>query len=57
MMGQDVMIFGMDHESSRTDIAMIDQGFKPEKQVTVGDDVFIGARVIILPASRLVLGR
>jgi maltose O-acetyltransferase len=49
MMGQDVMIFGMDHESSRTDIPMTDQGFQPEKQVTIGDDVFIGARVIILP--------
>ena len=49
MMGQEVMIFGRDHEFSRTDIPMIDQGFQQGKQVFIGDDVWIGARVIILP--------
>jgi maltose O-acetyltransferase len=60
MMGQDVMIFSMDHDFSRTDIPMIDQGFQQEKQVIIGNDVWIGARVIVLPGvsigSGVILG-
>lgn len=49
MMGPDVLIFTSNHETKRTDIPMNKQGFSRLKQVTICDDVWIGARVIILP--------
>ena len=48
MMGPDVMIFHGDHEMSRRDIPMRLQGDSESKQVVIGDDVWIGARGIIL---------
>lgn len=49
MMGPDVTILTSVHDTTRTDIPMNQQGFLPNKKVTIGDDVWIGARVIILP--------
>lgn len=48
MMGPDVMIFHGDHEMSRRDIPMRLQGDSVTKPVIIGDDVWIGARSIIL---------
>lgn len=48
MMGNDVMIIGTNHEFSRTDIPMMEQGFQQDKEIKIADDVWIGARVIIL---------
>jgi len=48
MMGNDVMIIGTSHEFSRTDILMMEQGFQPDRQIKIGDDVWIGSRAIIL---------
>ncbi len=48
MMGPDVMIFTQNHENSRLDIPMNLQT-APKKQVVIEDDVWIAARVIILP--------
>ncbi len=49
MMGPDCMIFTRNHEYSDTNIPMCKQGFSEYKPVVIGDDVWIGARVIILP--------
>jgi maltose O-acetyltransferase len=49
MMGHDCIIWTHNHGFDRTDIPMTEQGFYPEEPVTIGDDVWIGARVIILP--------
>ncbi len=49
MMGPEVMIYTRNHESSQTNIPMIDQGETDAQEVTIGNDVWIGARVIILP--------
>jgi maltose O-acetyltransferase len=49
MMGNDVMIIGTSHEISRTDIPMTEQGFQANQRINIGDDVWIGSRVIILP--------
>lgn len=49
MMGEDVTIIHRNHRHDRTDIPMMDQGFEPERPVTIGDDVWIGDRVVILP--------
>ncbi len=48
-MGPDVIIYTRNHAHSRTDITMQEQGFECYKPVTIGDDVWIGGRVIILP--------
>lgn len=49
MMGPDVMIYVRNHATDRTDIPMCEQGSSESRQVTIGNDVWIGARVIILP--------
>jgi len=49
MMGPDVYILTQNHVTSRTDIPMNRQGFRPEIPVIIEDDCWIGARTIILP--------
>lgn len=49
MMGTDVVILTRNHAFARTDIPMMEQGFEEERPVVIGDDVWIGDRVIILP--------
>lgn len=49
MMGPDCMIFTQNHEFKDTDKPMCEQGFSGIRPVIIGDDVWIGARVIILP--------
>lgn len=53
MMGQDVTIITRNHCFERTDIPMMRQGFQPEEPVYIGDDVWIGDRVIILPGVHI----
>lgn len=49
MMGTDVTVITRNHRFDRIDIPMMRQGFEDEKPVYIGDDVWIGDRVIILP--------
>ncbi len=49
MMGPEVMIYTSNHAISRIDLPMSLQGHMPSRPVVIGDDVWIGARVIILP--------
>jgi len=49
MMGPDVVVLGENHKIDRTDIPMIEQGHADRQPVTIKDDVWIGARTIILP--------
>lgn len=49
MMGPYVFIYTQNHNFSRTDISMDQQGWSEEKPVVIEDDVWIGARVTILP--------
>lgn len=55
MMGPDVMIIGENHRFDDLQIPMNVQGFKETAPVNIGDDVWIGARVIILPG--ITIGR
>ncbi len=52
MMGPDVMIFTQNHKTERLDIPMRLQT-APKEPVYIGDDVWIGARVIILPGRKI----
>ena len=49
MMGSDVVILTRNHAFDRTDIPMMEQAFEEERPVTIGNDVWICDRVIILP--------
>ena len=53
MMGPDVIVLTRNHEFVRTDIPMLLQGHKESKPVKIGDDVWIGTRVIILPGVKI----
>ncbi len=49
MMGPEVVIYTSGHKFNRTDIPMMDQGFTEAMPVTIGNDVWLGRRVIIMP--------
>ncbi len=49
MMGPDCLIYTQQHEHSSTEITMDSQGMSPVYPVTIGDDVWLGARAIIMP--------
>lgn len=49
MMAPDVIIIGENHQFSRLDVPMRLQGYQEYPPVYIDDDVWIGARVIILP--------
>lgn len=49
MMGPDCIMYSYSHAYDRLDIPMDQQGFEEPTPIHIGDDVWIGARVIILP--------
>lgn len=49
MMGPECIIYTSNHKFDRNDIPMNQQGSSEEKPVIIGNDVWIGGRVIILP--------
>ena len=53
MMGPDCVIITVNHRFDDLSIPMIKQGTTPEKPVFIGDDVWIGQRVIILPGVKI----
>jgi maltose O-acetyltransferase len=56
MIGPDVLILNQNHSSRRTDVPMSEQGFDLPAPVTIEDDVWIGARVILLPGVSIGTG-
>lgn len=56
MMAPDCIIYVRNHELSRLDIPMCEQGSTEERIVTIDDDVWIGGRVIILPGVSIGTG-
>ena len=53
MMGQDCTVITRNHSHERTDIPMMEQGFEEERPVVIGNDVWIGDRVTILPGVQI----
>ncbi len=49
MMGPHCTFYSRNHAFDRTDIPMCQQGFQEEKPIIIGNDVWIGGHVIILP--------
>ena len=56
MMGSDVVIISNNHNFDRTDIPMDQQGFGKNDPVLIGDNVWIGARALILPGVHIGAG-
>ena len=56
MMGPEVAIYTVNHCTERIDIPMNVQGITPEKPVVIGNDVWIGTRVIILGGVKVGTG-
>lgn len=52
MMGEDVLFLGGKHHFERTDIPMGHQGEEGNTPLHIAGDVWIGARVIVLPGCR-----
>jgi len=53
MMGPDCVIYTRNHEFSDISIPMNEQGFHEAEIVIIGDDVWIGGQVIILPGVKI----
>ncbi len=53
MMGPDCIMYSYSHAHSRIDIPMDQQGFEEETPIRIGNDVWIGARVILLPGVKI----
>lgn len=53
MMGPEVIVFTANHRHDRLDVPMLDQGHLDAQPVTIGDDVWIGQRAILLPGVRI----
>ena len=56
MMGPNVLIYTQNHRTDRTDIPMREQGMSEIQPVIIEDNVWIGARVIILPGVTIGTG-
>ena len=56
MMGEACIIYTRNHRFDRTDIPMCQQGFDEYKPVVISNDVWIGARVTILPGTKIGTG-
>ena len=52
MMGEDVLFLGGGHRHSRTDVPMNKQGSEGKTPLYIESDVWIGARVTVLPGCR-----
>ena len=53
MMGPECIIYTKNHAFADTTIPMNQQGFSEEKPVIIGNDVWIGGRVTILPGVHI----
>ena len=49
MMGPEVVIYTKGHRHDRVDVTMIEQGDDETRPVKIGNDVWIGRRVMIMP--------
>ena len=53
LMGPECILISTCHEFSRIDIPIIDQGFRDIEKIEIEDDVWLGARVIVLPGVKV----
>lgn len=56
MMGPEVLVMTQNHRIDQVDVPMIEQGLAQPLPVVIEDDVWVGARAIILPGVRIGTG-
>lgn len=56
MMGPEVMVYAHGHAFGDLDKPMIEQGFSEAREVVIEDNVWIGARAVLLPGVRIGTG-
>ena len=56
MMGPEVLIYTVNHKTDNKDIPMCNQGCEDAKPVVIEDDVWIGARTMIMPGVTIKKG-
>lgn len=52
-MGPDVIMMATSHAYDRKDLPIMAQGTAPEKPIKIGNNVWVGTRVIILPGVEI----
>jgi len=53
LMGPDIVMMATSHAFDKIDIPINQQGATEEQPITIGDDVWIGTRVIIMPGVEI----
>ena len=53
MMGPNFYAFAVNHKHDRVDIPMNQQGFTPKRPITIGNDVWIGRDVKVMPGLHI----
>ncbi len=53
MIGQELLVYTHNHNTENTSIPMQKQGMTPDLPVVIGNDVWIGSRVTILPGVHI----
>jgi maltose O-acetyltransferase len=53
VMGPDVVMLSSSHAFDRLDLPINQQGARPRRPIVIGNDVWIGTRVIILPGIKI----
>jgi maltose O-acetyltransferase len=53
MIGPDVLMLSNNHKFDNINKPMIQQGLDEQKEIIIGDDVWIGQRVIITPGKKI----
>jgi maltose O-acetyltransferase len=53
LMGPDVVMMATSHAYDRVDVPINQQGAEEEQEIVIGDNVWIGTRVIILPGVKI----
>lgn len=53
MMAPEVKVLTRSHEFDRIDTPMALQGHRPKREVVIGDDVWLGTRVMIMPGVNI----
>ena len=53
LMGPEVVVYTLNHRYEDSNIPIVLQGFSPMKRVVIGDDVWIGRRVMIMPGCHI----
>ena len=53
LMGPDVIIYSGSHEFIKKNVIIKEQGYNVPNPVVIGDDVWIGSRVIIMPGIKI----